>query len=198
MPGERRILLTGFEPWADRAVNPAQRLAERLDGWRHADARVVSLILPVAHRAAREIVAAAMRDLRPAAVLHLGLAFGRPALTVERWAHNRADFAAPDTAGDQPRDQPVRDVGPSRYATSLDAALAVAAVRAAGVPAATSDHAGAFVCNVVLYASLDAAAGQGSASPVGFVHLPAPETLALGDQERAVERVLRVLAGLPS
>ena len=28
---ERRILLTGFEPWADHDWNPAQRLAERLE-----------------------------------------------------------------------------------------------------------------------------------------------------------------------
>src|SRR5262249_43026650 len=79
---ERRILLTGFEPWADHALNPAQRLAERLDGWRAGNVRAVGLVLPVAARPANATVAAALRDLRPSAVGHLGPAAGPPAPTL--------------------------------------------------------------------------------------------------------------------
>ena len=65
MAPEQRVLVTGFEPWADHALNPAQRLAERLDGWRHRDLRAVGLVLPVAQGAANATVLAALRDLRP-------------------------------------------------------------------------------------------------------------------------------------
>ncbi len=191
---ERRILLTGFEPWADLTANPAQHLAERLDGWRGGDVRTVGLVLPVARDAANAAVAAALRDLRPAAIVHLGLAAGRPALTVERWAHNRADFVVPDNAGAQPRDEPLREDGRWRLPSRLSVAAALDALRAAGVPADASDSAGAFVCNAVLYGTLDWASAHGYAGPVGFVHLPAADTVPLADQERAIERVLRLLA----
>jgi pyroglutamyl-peptidase len=192
---ERRILITGFEPWADHAANPAQQIAARLDGWRGVDSRAIGLVLPVARDAAAATVAAALRDYRPAAVVHLGLAAGRPALTVERWAHNLADFVVPDNAGAQPRDEPLREDGEQRLASRLSIAAAVDALRAAGVPAAPSDSAGSFVCNAVLYGTLDWAAAHRHAGPVGFVHLPTTETVSLEDQERAVERLLRLLAG---
>ena len=194
---ERRILLTGFEPWADHDWNPAQRLAERLDGWRRGDTRTIGLVLPVARAAANATVAAALRDLRPDAVVHLGLAAGRQALTVERWAHNEADFVVPDNAGAQPRNEPLCEDGAWRLPSRLGVAAAVDALRAAGVPAEPSDTAGRFVCNAVLYGTLDWAGAHGYHGAVGFVHLPAADAVSLADQERAIERLLRLLAAPP-
>jgi pyroglutamyl-peptidase len=198
MSGERRLLLTGFAPWDVHEANPAQWLAERLDGWRAGDLRVAGVVLPVAHVAASATVAAALRDLRPRAVLHLGLAAGRPALTVERWAHNLADFVLPDTAGAQPRAEALREGGPERLATMLDVEAAVSALQAAGVPAEPSESAGTYVCNAVLYRTLDWAATERYRGPVGFVHLPTAETVSLPDQERALERLLELLAQTPT
>jgi pyroglutamyl-peptidase len=195
--GERRVLVTGFEPWADHALNPAQWVAQQLDGWRDRDVRAISLVLPVALGAANATVAAALRDLRPAAVLHLGLAAGRPAITVERWAHNRADFVIPDNAGAQPRDEALREDGPGRLPGSLATPTAVRALRAAGVAATPSSFAGAFVCNAVLYGTLDWAARHAHTGPVGFVHLPSATTLPLADQARALERLLLLLSREP-
>ncbi len=194
MPDERRLLLTGFEPWADHPANPAQQLAAWFDGWRHGDTRVAGLVLPVARRAAAATVAAALRDLRPSAVLHLGLAAGRAGLTVERWAHNWADFSIPDNAGDRPQGEPLSEAGPPRLATTLPVAQAVAALQHAGVPAAPSASAGTFVCNALLYGTLAWATAHGYAGPVGFIHLPAPAAVALSDQARALEHLLRLLA----
>jgi len=194
---ERRILLTGFVPWADHALNPAQRLAERLDGWQAGDVRAVGLVLPVAARPANATIQAAVRDLRPSVVVHLGLAAGRPAITVERWAYNVADYPMPDTAGAQPQGERLSEAGPWRHATSLDVPMAVQALRDGGAPAEVSSNAGAFVCNGVLYGTLDWAAAQRDAASVGFVHLPDVSTLALADQERALDHLLRYLAAGP-
>jgi pyroglutamyl-peptidase len=117
-------------------------------------------------------------------------------LTVERWAHNLADFVVPDNAGAQPRDEPLREDGRSRLASRLSVAAAVGALRAAGVAALPSDSAGSFVCNAVLYGTLEWAEAHRYAGPVGFVHLPTTEAVPLEDQERAVERLLRLLAAV--
>jgi pyroglutamyl-peptidase len=194
MAEERRLLLTGFAPWAEHEANPAQRLAARLDGWRDGELRVAGLVLPVAHVAASAAVAMALREWQPHAVLHLGLAAGRPGLTVERRAQNVADFVIPDTAGAQPRGEPLREGGAVQLAATFDVDAAVNALQAADVPAAPSDSAGTYVCNAVFYHTLDSARHWRRPGPVGFVHLPTTETVSLADQERALERLLRLLA----
>jgi pyroglutamyl-peptidase len=70
----------------------------------------------------------------------------------------------------------------------------VRALQASGAPAAPSDSAGTYVCNAVLYGTLDWAATARHTGPVGFVHLPTADTVSLADQERALERLLRLLA----
>ena len=67
---ERRVLVTGFEPWAHHACNPAQALAEGVDGWRHGDLVATGLVLPVARDAGRAAALAAIRDLRPSVVVN--------------------------------------------------------------------------------------------------------------------------------
>ena len=191
---ERRVLVTGFEPWAHHARNPAQALAEGVDGWRHGDLVATGLVLPVARDAGRGTALAALRDLRPSVVLHLGLAASRQAITVERWAHNHADFVVPDNSGAQPRGECLREDGAARLASSLEVAAVVGALSAAGMPAAASATAGTFVCNAVLYGTLDWAATHAYPGAVAFIHLPAPETLPLVDQERALDHLLRLLA----
>ena len=102
----------------------------------------------------------------------------------------------PDNAGAQPRDEPLREDGRWRLASRLSVAAAVGALQEAGVPASPSDSAGSFVCNAVLYGTSNGPRRTVTPGPVGFVHLPATETVALEDQERAVERLLRLLAGV--
>ena len=46
----------------------------RLDGWRAPEVQAIGVVLPVARAAANAAVAAALRELRPDAVVHFGLA----------------------------------------------------------------------------------------------------------------------------
>ena len=72
----RHILVTGFEPFAGDTANPSQELAKAMDGRVVADHAVRSLVLPVQHEAAGEIMRAALDAEGLAAVIHLGLAAG--------------------------------------------------------------------------------------------------------------------------
>src|SRR5438128_2824896 len=86
-----RILLTGFEPFAGRGVNPSWDAAQQLDGATAGPARIDAVRLPVVWR---ESVAAIQRELErePASGLVIGgLSFGRPAISVEALAHAIGD-----------------------------------------------------------------------------------------------------------
>lgn len=164
------VLLTGFEPFGGDRHNPsivAARDAVALLAERGVAAEAVEL--PCAFAAAGPALAAALERTRPEAAVAVGLAGGTGAVRVERIAVNLQDARIPDNAGDQPVDRPVRAEGPAAHFATLPVKRAVEAVRAAGVPAEPSLSAGAFVCNHVMYALLDA---PGTARAAGFVHVP--------------------------
>ncbi len=165
------VLVTGFEPFGGETINPswlaAQRLPDSLGG-----CRVEKLLLPVEFGASGRLLCRRLDELRPKAVLCLGQAGGRAALTVERVAINVMDASQPDNAGFQPQDEPIRPEGPAAYFSTLPLRACVEAARRAGVPAAVSNTAGTYVCNQLLYAALDWAAQAGWQGKAGFVHLP--------------------------
>ncbi|PYE56206.1 pyrrolidone-carboxylate peptidase [Deinococcus yavapaiensis] len=170
------ILLTGFEPFGGDHVNPSQLAAHALDGRVFGSVHVRSKLLPVEASRAPSALVQAIRDTRPSAVLLTGLAAGRPWLTVERVAVNVLDFRIPDNGGVTRTDDPIVESGPAAYLTTLPARALVDAWRAARVPAAISDTAGLYLCNMVMYLARHE---LGEGVPCGFVHLPANEDVAL-------------------
>jgi len=177
------LLLTGFEPFGGDSVNPSAMVAMALHGrviearapqGASSRARVRSLVLPCCFAEAPGALEQALQMWRPLAVLALGLAAGRTGLTPERVAVNLADARIADNAGAQPRDEAVVPGGPAAYFSTLPVKAMVAAMQAAGAPAALSLSAGSFVCNQVFYRLMHRLAQDGSApgTRAGFMHLP--------------------------
>lgn len=165
------VLVTGFEPFGGFTVNPSLQVAQALHGEQVAGHEVVAVPLPVVFGAAGDALLAAVGRHRPVAVLALGLADGRPDLTVERVAVNVEDADLDDNAGARPVDRPVLPDGPAAYFSTLPLKRLVAALRAGGIPASVSDTAGTFVCNHVFYRLMHALRDAPEV-PAGFVHLP--------------------------
>lgn len=199
------ILVTGFEPFTPHKVNPTEELARGLDGHRVGDAVVRSAVLPVHHAEAAPRVQSLLDTVRPAAILHLGLAGGRARLALERVAVNVMDYAVPDNAGCQKSDEPCVVSGPAAYFATLPVRAIVDRLIDAGIPAYVSETAGTYLCNQTLYTTLHAMAGLASPPRVGFIHVPLlPSMVATSglDQasmdlplmRRAVEIVLEVIA----
>jgi pyroglutamyl-peptidase len=127
---------------------------------------------------------------------------------LERFAINIKDFSIPDRAGNHPKGDPIRNDGPPAYQQTLpDLEGCLQALRAAGVPAIISNHAGTHMCNQALYEALDIASTTGIRTKCGFIHIPLLEEqlAAVSDREdrhamshsmsletlrRALERVL--------
>ena len=168
----RHILLTGFEPFDGDAVNPSGEVAKQLDGRLVGGCVVRSVILPVQHEAARAVVAPLLGGPGLVAVVHLGLAGGRARVSLERVAVNVMDYSRPDAHGQVLRDVPCVADGPAAYFSTLPLRAMLAALAAEGIPAAISNTAGTYLCNVISYTTLHALARRGLPVPAGFVHLP--------------------------
>ena len=80
------VLLTGFDAFDGAAANPSWLAAQALHQRRIASHRVVAAQLPTVFGQSLVILAALLRQHRPALVICLGLAGGRAALSLERVA----------------------------------------------------------------------------------------------------------------
>ena len=201
----RVVLVTGFEPFDGASVNPSAEVAKRLDGRLLGDVEIRAAVLPVHHMGAAAAVESLLDAHDPAAVVHLGLAAERAQLALERIAINLMDYAIPDNAGWQARDEPCVPGGPTAYWSTLPLRAMLEAAQAAGAPAYLSVTAGTYLCNSVMYTTLHALAGRPEPRPAGFIHLPRlPSMVAPGSSDepsmdlglmlRGVEAALEVAA----
>ncbi len=166
-----KILITGFDPFGGETVNPAweavSRLPDEISG-----ARVVRLMLPTVFGRAGELLCDAVRRERPDAVICVGQAGGRAAITPERVAINLMDGTIPDNAGFKPSDEPVVPGGPDAYFTNLPVRRIVARLHECGIPAELSYTAGSYVCNYLMYTLMHLIRTEYPAMLGGFIHIP--------------------------
>lgn len=168
----RRVLLFGFEPFADEAVNPSAEIALQLDGAMIGVHRVVSVVLPVAFSEAPLRLAEALDQYRPELVIALGQAGGRKEISLERVAINLIDARIADNAGLQPIDVEVLRGGPGAYFSTLPLKAIHAELQRCGVPVSLSLSAGTYVCNQVFYWLAHLLATEHPQTRGGFIHVP--------------------------
>lgn len=186
------ILLTGFGPFPGVAENASQRFVPKLAhlaARRFSAHRVVSRILPTEW----ERAPARLEDLyereRPKLVLHFGVSTQATSYVIETRARNTRKAAA-DAAGALPRDDVVLRGGPDALAARLPAEDIKLRLAALKVPAVTSNDAGSYLCNAILYRSLICAEQIAEPEAVGFFHIPSEIPPALL-KSRADPNVMR-------
>ncbi len=167
----KTILLTGFAPFGADSANPSWEaltlLPDQAEG-----VRLVRRRLPVAYDRVAGLLAQAVEEVRPDAVLCVGQAGGRTGLTPELAALNWKDAALPDNDGVQYGGVPICPEGPAAYFATVPVKEMVAGIRAAGVPAALSCSAGTYVCNCTLYHLLRLLEARYPTVEGGFLHVP--------------------------
>ena len=187
-----RILVQGFGPFGRFSVNPSQLLVRALDsrppGGDSATAgyELRTEVIATMPAQVAKTVPALMDSYRPDAWIGVGLAAGRPSLSLEAVAVNLRCQAAigtdPGPAAEAAAEaaeaaavwpaEPVSAGGPAAYLTTLPADAILAAWREAGIPGYLSQSAGTYLCNMSFYLATQAAERLGTGCMVGFVHVP--------------------------
>jgi len=175
----RPILITGFQPYGGRGLNPAHEAMRKLDGRAIAGRGVVGRGLPVSLAGLRDEIDRLVDDIDPAAVISLGLWPGETVIRIERVAVNVADFEIPDNDGNLVEDGLVMEGGPGALLATLPLRAIARAILGEGIPARVSATAGTFLCNACLYGFLAALEARRRAVACGFIHVPyMPEQVA--------------------
>lgn len=154
------------------------KIAEELHGMEIGGFRIHSEILPVEFSESGNQLVGHIENIKPDAVLSLGLSGGRFKITPERIAINVNDGPA-DNNGHAPVDEPIVENGADGYFTNMPVRKMVDAVKKAGLPADISNTAGAYLCNNIMYRALHYANVQQPGMLAGFIHIPASHELAV-------------------
>jgi len=201
-------LLTGFSSFLDIVDNPTERLVRHFERHGAPGHSLTTCVLPVSYGRAPALLTEAIDrgdaqgrsfDL----VWMLGVASASATWRVERFGRN-VNAAVPDA--DDFRPPPCIDpTGPWMIDVTVPVDRLVAVLSQAGLPAAPSDSAGAYLCNHALYSALMHCRQSDRTVLTGFLHVPAdPDTFRAGSAAgpyftfaqhvRAVEITLAALA----
>jgi pyroglutamyl-peptidase len=165
------VVVTGFAPFGGERINPSWEVARNLDGDVIGGLQVKSVRLPVNCLAAARRVEAAFVRYRPRAILGLGQARGRPALSLERIAINLFEQRKAGQLSANSDGHPVIRDAPDAYFSRLPMGPILKALERRKIPASISLSAGAYACNAAMYAALHATRRRAD-FPAGFIHLP--------------------------
>ena len=176
----KKILLTAFEPFGGETVNASEMATAQLTP--PTGVQLVRLTVPTVFGRCFETVLTAVLHESPDAVVCIGQAAGRAAITPERTAVNLRDARIPDNTGCRPVSLPVIPDGPASFETTLPVNRIVESISALRIPARISDSAGTYVCNDLMYGLLCGLQRRGLSIPAGFIHVPClPEQTRQGE-----------------
>jgi len=179
-----KILVTGFPKFDAFPQNSTQALIESIIGDPPPELTDLEadLVFEIVHfenddastqqRTMLESFHAVIDTHHPDIALFCGQAASRPWITLETIAINvfKGEIIAPE--------------GPPAYwATLPDQKTLVEAMRAAGIPAKLSHHAGTHLCNHILYSGLRLAETPEHAMKCGFLHLPMTNEQVIDGEE---------------
>ncbi|AEH54662.1 pyroglutamyl-peptidase I [Heyndrickxia coagulans] len=192
---EKKVLLTGFDPFGGDKVNPALEAIKQLDGKNMDGTRIVTQQVPTVFHESIRIAAEAIEREKPDVVICVGQAGGRTQITPERVAINIDDARIPDNQHNQPIDDPIAADGPAAYWSTLPIKTITRQLREAGIPAAVSNTAGTFVCNHLFYGVMHHLAKNNIPARAGFIHVPyIPEqTTETGAPSMSLETIVKAL-----
>jgi pyroglutamyl-peptidase I len=188
----KKILITGFEPFANYEENPSWEAVEQLPDRIH-DYLLIKLKLPVVFDLASSIIEKKFHEERPDIILLTGLSAKRDHVSIERVALNIKDASIPDNNGVKPQDTIIDYSSPSCWYTNLPAKKIISSMRKCGFPCEISNTAGTYVCNEVFFKLMSLIHYRSPDKIGGFIHVPPLEAKFDKESTWTIERLTKSL-----
>ncbi len=197
-----RVLISGFEPFGGRDINPTALLIGALQDKeiRYPEKMTIDhILLPVTFENSFHVLNQKIKSYNPDIVIAFGQAARRSAIELETVAVNKIDADIKDNSGVQPKDQLINPAGEESYLSTLPLQGMEVALKNAGLPVKLSSSAGSYVCNYLFYRLMET--NQDTLRLCGFIHVPLlPEqakddepSLSLNELKRALTVILNYI-----
>lgn len=169
MANKKKVVVTGFEPFGDHAVNSswvAVQELERLGLGEAIDLYVCEV--PVEYQAVQNLLPSLWKEQQPQLVVHVGVSGLATTVTLEQCGHNKG-YKRLDNCSFCPASQCCMEKGPDCMKSVLDMDTICRRVNESnmGITVSVSKDAGRYLCDYTYYTSLYL--GQGRSA---FVHVP--------------------------
>lgn len=181
----KKILVTGFEPFGSDLYNPSAEAVCAIHP--KEDYILKKVILPVAWKDAFTVLSAEWDVFSPDAVLLTGLAGGTDRIRIERIGINLCGAAKdnngfyPDGSTDHALEKKISPDAPDAYFATYHYDRIRDVLLKENIPCAFSFSAGTYLCNYVLFSSLNKGKKESRDIKIGFIHVPYRE----GQKENA-------------
>lgn len=170
----KKIVLTGFKPFAPYKFNPTEQLAEFYNDKIIGNIHIVGIVLPCTYFGAFQKLKEIIRKEKPYAIISTGLASLVQGIRIETVFRNLMNGKYPDAEGLDPRNKKIC-IDPdtlefiSSTANNIHLANLLSASR---IPVEVSANADSFICNSLGYlTSKKIMDGRTSAKNM-FIHIP--------------------------
>lgn len=169
MANKKKVIVTGFEPFGEHAVNSswvAVQELERLGLGEAVDLHVCEV--PVEYQAVQNLLPSLWKEHQPQLVVHVGVSGLATTVTLEQCGHNEG-YKRLDNCNFCPASQCCMENGPNCIQSVLDMDTVCKRVNDSdlGVTLSVSKDAGRYLCDYTYYSSLHL--GQGRSA---FIHVP--------------------------
>lgn len=168
----RTAIITAFEPFGDASINPTQRIIEQIPDVLY-NTRIIKVTLPVVYNHCFERLLPLIEQHNPGLIVHLGLAMGRPQISLERAALNINHSDMADNLGNVKHYGTIEPYGPDGLFTTLPVQTLMEKFASKDIPVRVSNTAGGYVCNNLFYKTLHYLKAMNKDADVGFMHVPA-------------------------
>lgn len=188
-----RVLISGFESFGGRKINPTALLIEALQNKDipiPEGLKVDQILLPVTFEHSFYNLQHRINEFNPDVVIAFGLSAKADAIKLETMALNKIHAEISDNDGVRPREQMINHLGEPSYPSTLPLQGIEGVLTEAGIPVKMSSDAGTYVCNYVFYRMMES--NQDSLRLCGFIHVPLlPEQAEVGEPSLPFSDLLR-------
>ncbi|XP_026879576.2 pyroglutamyl-peptidase 1 isoform X2 [Electrophorus electricus] len=169
MDPKKTVIVTGFEPFGEHAVNAswvAVQELEKLGLGQIVDLHVTEV--PVEYQAVQNLLPSLWKRYKPQLMVHVGVSGMATTVTLEKCGHNHG-YTRLDNCHFCPESECCMEDGPDCISSVLDMDAVCKRVNSSelGVTVSVSKDAGRYLCDYTYYTSLYL--GQGHSA---FIHVP--------------------------
>lgn len=165
----KKLLLTGFDPFAHYNINPSWEAVKALPDV-IGNFAVAKLMLPNIYGTAGRLLVEEAERIKPDVILMTGMDSGSTKLHIDTVAVNLRDALIEDNKGTKPWGEPVVPGAPAAYFATIPTHALVKRLQKQGCPVHLGYCTGGYVCNDIFY--MAARHFAGSNVKVGFIHVP--------------------------
>ena len=165
----KKLLLTGFDPFAHYNINPSWEAVKALPD-NIGSFAVTRLMLPNIYGTAGRLLIEEAERVQPDVILMTGMDSGSTRLHADCVAVNLRDALLEDNKGLMPWGEPVVPGAPAAYFATIPVHKLVTRLQKASCPVHLGYCTGGYVCNDIFYMVLHHFSGTNVKT--GFVHVP--------------------------